>query len=149
MTRTALVIGGGIAGPATALALHKAGIEPTVYEAHPARADGVGGFLTLGTNGIVALRVLDADERVLAAAFPTPTITLRNGAGRCIGETPTGLAAPPSHTMERADLYAACATRRVRAASALSTASGWSVLATAAATSAPCSPTAARRSATC
>ena len=107
MTRTALVIGGGIAGPATALGLQKAGIEPTVYEAHPAHADGIGGFLTLGTNGIEALRVLDADERALAAAFPTPAITLRNGAGRCIGETPTGLAAPPSHTMKRADLYAA------------------------------------------
>ncbi len=30
---TALVIGGGLAGPATAMALAKAGIEPTVYEA--------------------------------------------------------------------------------------------------------------------
>lgn len=107
MTRTALVIGGGIAGPATALALKKAGIEPIVYEAHPAHADGVGAFLTLGTNGIEALRLLDADERALAAAFPTPAITLRNGAGRCIGETPTGLAMPPSHTIKRADLYAA------------------------------------------
>ncbi|HET9736655.1 MAG TPA: NAD(P)/FAD-dependent oxidoreductase [Solirubrobacteraceae bacterium] len=107
MTRTALVIGGGIAGPATALALQKAGIEPIVYEAHPAHADGVGGFLTLGTNGIEALRVLDVDERALAAGFPTPTITLRNSAGRCIGETPTGLATPPSHTLKRADLYAA------------------------------------------
>jgi FAD-dependent urate hydroxylase len=107
MTRTALVIGGGIAGPATALALQKAGIEPIVYEAHPAHADGVGGFLTLGTNGIEALRVLDVDERALATGFPTPTITLRNSAGRCIGETPTGLATPPSHTMKRADLYAA------------------------------------------
>ncbi len=107
MTRTALVIGGGIAGPATALALQKADIEPVVYEAHPAHADRAGGFLTMGTNGIEALRVLDADERALAAAFPTPAITLRNGAGRCIGETPTGLATPPSHTLRRADLYAA------------------------------------------
>ena len=107
MTRTALVIGGGIAGPATALALQKAGIEPVVYEAHPAHADRVGAFLTMGTNGIEALRVLDADERALAAAFPTPAITLRNAAGRRLGETPTGLATPPSHTLKRADLYAA------------------------------------------
>jgi 2-polyprenyl-6-methoxyphenol hydroxylase-like FAD-dependent oxidoreductase len=34
-TRTALIIGGGIAGPATATALQKAGIEPTVYESRP------------------------------------------------------------------------------------------------------------------
>ncbi|HEX4705585.1 MAG TPA: NAD(P)-binding protein, partial [Pseudonocardiaceae bacterium] len=33
-TRTALVIGGGIAGPVAAMALHKANIEATVYEAH-------------------------------------------------------------------------------------------------------------------
>ncbi|MET8339460.1 NAD(P)-binding protein, partial [Streptosporangium canum] len=32
--KTALVIGGGIAGPVTALALRKAGIEATVYEAY-------------------------------------------------------------------------------------------------------------------
>lgn len=34
--RMAVVIGGGIAGPVTALALAKAGIQPAVYEAHPA-----------------------------------------------------------------------------------------------------------------
>ena len=35
---TALVVGGGIAGPAVAMALHKAGIQSVVYEAHPASA---------------------------------------------------------------------------------------------------------------
>jgi FAD-dependent urate hydroxylase len=33
--RTALVIGGGIAGPVVAMALRQAGIEATVAEAHP------------------------------------------------------------------------------------------------------------------
>ena len=47
--RTALVIGGGIAGAATALALQKAGIEPVVYEARAAAA-GLGAFLTLGVE---------------------------------------------------------------------------------------------------
>lgn len=32
-TRTALVIGGGIAGPVAAMALQKAGIQAGVYEA--------------------------------------------------------------------------------------------------------------------
>ena len=41
-TRTALVIGGGIAGPVAAMALRKAGIEATVYEAYQGTADGVG-----------------------------------------------------------------------------------------------------------
>ena len=40
--RTALIIGGGIAGPSAAMALQKAGIESVIYEAHPTASDGVG-----------------------------------------------------------------------------------------------------------
>lgn len=108
--RTALVIGGGIAGPATAMALGKAGIDATVYEAHPTGAAGVGVFLTLASNGIDALRVLGADEPVLAAGFPTPGITLRSGTGKRLGESRTGGTLPDgttSHTLRRADLYRA------------------------------------------
>jgi FAD-dependent urate hydroxylase len=104
----ALIIGGGIAGPATAMALQKAGIDVTVYEAHPTGADGVGAFLTLGSNGVDALRVLDADEPALAAGFPTPRITLRSGTGKRLGETSTGQTLPDgttSQTIKRADLY--------------------------------------------
>jgi len=39
--RTALVIGAGIAGPVAAMALRKAGIQPTVYEAHRGGAEGI------------------------------------------------------------------------------------------------------------
>ncbi|HEX6968479.1 MAG TPA: NAD(P)/FAD-dependent oxidoreductase [Micromonosporaceae bacterium] len=110
MTRTALIIGGGIAGPATAIALRKAGIDPVVYEAHPTRAHDVGVFLILASNGIEALRVIDADKAALAAGFPTPTITLRSTTGKRLGETPTGRMLPDgttSHTIRRADLYRA------------------------------------------
>ncbi|MDQ3733408.1 MAG: FAD-dependent monooxygenase [Actinomycetota bacterium] len=109
-TRTALIIGGGIAGPAAAMALHKAGIDSVVYEAHPSDADGGGVFLTLAPNGIDALRVLDADAPALAAGFPTPEITLRNSTGRRLGESRTGPPLPDgtqSHTIKRADLYRA------------------------------------------
>ena len=61
-TRTALVIGGGIAGPAAAMALQKAGIEAVVYEAHSTSAEGVGTFLTLATNGVDALRTLGRNQ---------------------------------------------------------------------------------------
>ena len=37
MIRSALVIGGGIAGPVAAMALQKAGIDAVVYEAYPSR----------------------------------------------------------------------------------------------------------------
>jgi 2-polyprenyl-6-methoxyphenol hydroxylase-like FAD-dependent oxidoreductase len=108
-TRTALVVGGGIAGPAVAMALRKAGIEATVFERHPDGADGVGSFLTLAANGIAALRVLDADKPAIAAGFPTPAIRLRNAKGKHLGDTRTGPELPDgtgSHTMKRADLYA-------------------------------------------
>jgi FAD-dependent urate hydroxylase len=108
--RRAIVIGGGIAGPATAMALQKAGIEPVVYEAHATAADGIGAFLTVASNGIDALRVLGADRAVLGVGFPTPAITLRSHTGRRLGMTRTGRAADDgtvSHTMRRADLYRA------------------------------------------
>ena len=101
-TPTALVIGGGIAGPAAAMALQKAGIESVVYEAYPTLADHVGAFLTLASNGVDALRVLGADEAVLATGFPTPRITLRSDSGKRLGESRIGDVLPDgttSHTL--------------------------------------------------
>ena len=66
-SRSALVIGGGIAGPVAAMAPQRAGIQATVYEAYPRSTDGTGIFLTLASNGIDALRTIDADTRALAA----------------------------------------------------------------------------------
>ena len=109
-TRTALVIGGGIAGPVAAMALRQAGIEATVAEAHPQGAEGVGVFLTLASNGIDALRTLGADGSPLAAGFPTPGITLRSTTGKYLGAARTGLSlrdGTTSHTLKRADLYKA------------------------------------------
>jgi 2-polyprenyl-6-methoxyphenol hydroxylase-like FAD-dependent oxidoreductase len=101
--RTALVVGGGIAGPAAAMAMQKAGIEPVVYEAHPTGADGVGVFLTLGSNGLEALRALGADAP--SAGFPTPAIALRSWTGKRLGETRISADGTISRTLKRADLY--------------------------------------------
>ncbi|MBV9160809.1 MAG: FAD-dependent monooxygenase [Pseudonocardiales bacterium] len=106
--RTALVIGGGIAGPAAAIALQKAGIDPVIYEAHPTGADDLGVFLILASNGIDALRVLDADQPALAAGFPTSCIMLRGATGKRLGQSRIGGTLPDgttSHTLRRADLY--------------------------------------------
>jgi 2-polyprenyl-6-methoxyphenol hydroxylase-like FAD-dependent oxidoreductase len=59
--RTAVVIGGGIAGPVTALALRMAGIETTVHEAYEHSADGVGAALMIAPNGLNALRIVGAE----------------------------------------------------------------------------------------
>jgi 2-polyprenyl-6-methoxyphenol hydroxylase-like FAD-dependent oxidoreductase len=51
----ALIIGGGIAGPVTAILLMKIGIEATVFEAWP-QSTGIGGGLQIAPNG---MRVLE------------------------------------------------------------------------------------------
>jgi 2-polyprenyl-6-methoxyphenol hydroxylase-like FAD-dependent oxidoreductase len=115
--RTALIIGAGIAGPVTAMALAKAGIEATVYEAHPDTAEGAGTFLTIASNGIDALRAIGAAEPALAAGFPTPSIFLRGPAGKPLGTARTGLTMPDgitSHTLKRADLYRALYEEAIR-----------------------------------
>jgi 2-polyprenyl-6-methoxyphenol hydroxylase-like FAD-dependent oxidoreductase len=105
--RTALVIGGGIAGPVAALALRKAGIEPTVYEAYATTAEGSGGMLTVAPNGLDALRIIGADEAVRAIGQPMARTVMTDGSGKRLGEF-AGLAdLPPSQALGRAELYRA------------------------------------------
>ncbi|GGK52199.1 FAD-dependent oxidoreductase [Planomonospora parontospora subsp. parontospora] len=105
----ALIIGGGVAGPAAAMALQKAGIDSVIYEAHPAGAYGVGATMGLSTNGLAALQVLDAHRAVADAGFPCPRGVMWLGDGRRLGEDvpaplPDGTTAVQ---LRRADLYAA------------------------------------------
>jgi len=116
--RTAIVIGGGIAGPATAMALARAGFEATVYEARPDGADSGGVMLTLAVNGIDALRAIGAGtaEAAVAGGFPTPQIVLRTHIGKRLGATSTGGALADgtvAHTIRRADLYQALHSQAV------------------------------------
>ncbi|WP_433366058.1 FAD-dependent oxidoreductase [Actinoplanes sp. CA-142083] len=69
--RTAAIIGGGIAGPVAALALHKAGIAATVYESYPSPAEGLGGTIALAPNGVAALDIVGAGDAVRKVADPT------------------------------------------------------------------------------
>jgi FAD-dependent urate hydroxylase len=109
MTR-ALIIGGGVAGPVTAMALQRAGIDAVVYEAYAPTAEEVGSYLTIATNGIDALRAIGADTAMLAAGFPTPTNVLLSGTGRRLGAVSNGGRLPDgttAHTIKRARLYRA------------------------------------------
>ncbi|MBA2947853.1 FAD-dependent oxidoreductase [Streptomyces himalayensis] len=115
MSRTALVIGGGIAGPATAMALQMAGIDATVYEAHTEAADGAGVFLTLGSNGIDALKAIGADQAIDDTGIATPQVTLCSSKGKRLGVSKISSAAgTPSRTIRRADLYRALYQEAVR-----------------------------------
>ena len=107
---TALIIGAGVAGPVTAMALQRAGIDAVVYEAYADSTEEVGSYLTVASNGLDALRAIDADKRVLDAGFPTPTNLLWSGTGRRLGAVSNGgrLAdGTTSHTIKRARLYRA------------------------------------------
>jgi FAD-dependent urate hydroxylase len=86
----ALIVGGGIAGPVTAMALQRAGIDAVVYEANVPGSGEAGSYLTVAANGLDALRAIDADKPVLAAGFPTPTNVLVSGNGRRLGAVSNG-----------------------------------------------------------
>ena len=115
--RRALIVGGGIAGPVAAMALRRAGVEVVVYEAHPDGADDLGAFLTLASNGLDALRAVDAQRLVLAEGFPTPRMEIQSGMGKRLGEVPNGGTLPDgtvSQTLKRADLHRALRDEAVR-----------------------------------
>jgi FAD-dependent urate hydroxylase len=108
--RTALIIGGGVAGPVAAMAMQRAGIDAAVYEAHGPTAEEVGSYLTVATNGLDALRAIDAHEPVIAAGFPTPVNVLMSSTGRRLGAASNGGRRPDgtvSHTIKRPRLYRA------------------------------------------
>ncbi|HEY1094031.1 MAG TPA: NAD(P)/FAD-dependent oxidoreductase [Glycomyces sp.] len=109
-TTTAAVIGGGIAGPVTAAALRLAGIDATVYEAYPARADGVGGTLALAPNGQAALGIIGAKDALAAIGEPIHRMDMLV-AGRKRFTIPGVPDQDPLLSLHRADLFRVLADR--------------------------------------
>jgi FAD-dependent urate hydroxylase len=115
--KKALIIGGGVAGPVAAMALGRAGIDSVVYEAYSRGADDAGAFLTFASNGLDALRAIDAHQLVLAEGFPTPRMDIQSGTGKHLGSVPNGgtLAdGTVSQTLKRAELYRALRDETIR-----------------------------------
>jgi 2-polyprenyl-6-methoxyphenol hydroxylase-like FAD-dependent oxidoreductase len=90
--KSALVIGCGIAGPTAAMALQKAGIDASVYEAYPPEANTarVGGGFNIATNGLDALAAIDALE-VARDGAPADQYAMYNSPGKRLGTVVTGL----------------------------------------------------------
>lgn len=105
-----LVIGGGIAGTAVALGLHRAGYDVAVHEAHPDTAADIGAFLTMGSNGMRALAQLGATDAVTAVGFPLTSVRLLDGQGTEQARGPLGEVADPAlhyRCLRRGELNAA------------------------------------------
>ncbi|MFC5721475.1 FAD-dependent monooxygenase [Streptomyces gamaensis] len=115
----ALIIGGGIAGPVTAMALQRAGVEATVHEAYPGGAEELGAFLVLFANGLAALRTIGADGPVLERSFPAETVEFLSDTGarlgtRAIAGAPGGPDGIAPRTLQRSELYRALRDEAVR-----------------------------------
>jgi len=92
---TALIIGGGVAGPATALFLHRAGWDVEIFESRPA-PDAFGGlFLNVATNGLSVLDTLGLRDRLLTDGHLSPYMHMQSGRGRLLGTVPNGPAGDP------------------------------------------------------
>ena len=114
---SALIVGGGVAGPVTAIALQKAGIDATIYEEYGRGADGVGAFLTLAVNGIAALGALDLHSLVRDKGFATTKMSLGLGGRKPMAEFGFGAALPDGTstlTITRAELYGTLRDEAVR-----------------------------------
>jgi hypothetical protein len=128
MNRRALIVGGGIGGPVAAMALKRARIEATVYEAAGAPADYVGLFLNTSSNGLDVLRTLDIDAAGRADGFAIPRSVMWSGTGRRLGEVANGIRlhdGTVSVALRRGLLQGVLREEAERAASGSSSASGW------------------------
>jgi 2-polyprenyl-6-methoxyphenol hydroxylase-like FAD-dependent oxidoreductase len=102
----ALIIGGGIAGPALALFLKKAGISSAVYEAYRS-TEGVGGGLSLAPNGMNVLNELGLADKIKARGTVALELSFRSETGRVLARVDNGSKkyGQPAVAMRRADLH--------------------------------------------
>ena len=91
--KAATIIGGGIGGPVAAIALQRAGIDATVYEARPESTRQIGLFLNVASNGLDVLRTLGVDVRA-ADGWDIPRLVRSSGAANGWVRSPTGSRCP-------------------------------------------------------
>lgn len=82
--RKALIIGAGIAGPAAAILLKRAGLDAELFEAWPYSA-GIGGGLQIAPNGMRVLAEIGVADEMIAAGSVSESFDFRSQAGNRIG----------------------------------------------------------------
>jgi 2-polyprenyl-6-methoxyphenol hydroxylase-like FAD-dependent oxidoreductase len=97
------VIGGGIGGVAAGVALHRAGIDVTVYERAIALRE-VGAGMMLWPNATRVLNELGLLEKVVAVSGASESFLVRANSGRILMQIPLGHFEVPALCSRRADL---------------------------------------------
>lgn len=106
--KKALIIGGGIAGPALALFLKRTGLQPTVFEAYESAAD-IGGGLQIAPNGMQVLKQLNLTELLLKSGVESAEFCFENQSGKVLACIPNGPASRydlPAIMVSRSVLHA-------------------------------------------
>jgi salicylate hydroxylase len=118
------VVGGGVAGSASAIALARIGADVTVYEAYEDPAGPVGSFVSLAVNGLRALDTLGVLGPVQQAGFPVARQRMWSGRGKQLGEVARNRRPDDellSVTLMRADLVTALRTAAYEAGATIVT----------------------------
>jgi FAD-dependent urate hydroxylase len=91
VTRRAVVVGAGIAGPVLAMFLQRAGWAPVVHEARASDAAHTGSYFNLAGNGLAVLAELDRPDlmrHLATVGTPTTRIEFHDHQGRLLGANP-------------------------------------------------------------
>jgi salicylate hydroxylase len=83
--RQVIIVGGGIGGLCTALALRHAGVEAAVYE-RAQKLGEIGAGISLWANAVTALRVIGLADAVLTVCVPGTSGEIRRRDGTLLAE---------------------------------------------------------------
>ena len=86
-----LVVGGGVAGPAVALAATRLGLDATVLERRPVADPDEGSWLTVAPNGLDALEVLGVLDDARTIGHPSRLNRMYGATGRHLGDISLGV----------------------------------------------------------
>jgi 2-polyprenyl-6-methoxyphenol hydroxylase-like FAD-dependent oxidoreductase len=103
------IVGGGIGGIATAVALHQAGFNAVVYE-KAERLREVGAGMMLWPNATRVLRELGLLEKVVACSGPNTHFLVRSSSGKVLMNIALGQFDVPAVCARRADLLSVLLT---------------------------------------
>lgn len=103
--RKVLIVGCGIAGPALALFLKRAGFAPLLFEADEQADDYAGLFLNLARNGMYVLQELGLDEEVRREGYAMHTMKMVSGKGKLLGVIGASGGEPQGYTVKRGALH--------------------------------------------